>query len=161
MISLSGRGWLVLGLFLLVCFAAAGLGGVATASSLGDWYACLCKPVWTPPGWIFGPVWTVLYAAMAVAAWLVWARLGLPAATGALTLFAVQLALNVAWSWLFFGLRNPGVAAIEIVVLWISIALTLLVFRRAVPLAGWLMAPYLAWVTFAAALNVAIWRLNA
>lgn len=152
--------WVVLALFVLVCFGIAGLGSIATASSIGQWYAELRKPAWTPPGWIFGPVWTALYAAMAVAAWLVWVRVGWPAAKGALGLFALQLILNAGWSWLFFGLRNPGAAAIEIVVLWVSILLTLLAFWRAAPPAGWLMVPYLAWVTFATALNIAIWKLN-
>jgi tryptophan-rich sensory protein len=159
-ISPNTHQWVALAVFVLVCFGAAGLGSMATVSSLGEWYAGLQKPAWTPPPWIFGPVWTALYAGMAVAAWLVWKRLGWPAASGALGVFALQLALNVAWSWLFFGLRRPGVAAIDITLLWVGILATLLAFSRAVPLAGWLMIPYLVWVTFAAALNIAIWRLN-
>jgi tryptophan-rich sensory protein len=153
--------WIVLVLVLLVCFGVAALGSLATTRSIGDWYAGLQKPPWNPPNWIFGPVWTALYAAMAVAAWLVWQRVGLRPASGALGLFAVQLVLNAGWSWLFFGLRNPGAAFAEIVLLWVSILLTLLAFRWISPAAGWLMVPYLGWVSFAAALNFTIWRLNA
>lgn len=149
-----------LGLFVLVCFAAAGIGGAFTAGSLGSWYVELKKPSWNPPNWIFGPVWTALYLSMAVAAWLVWRRAGWSGAAAALGLFALQLALNVAWSGLFFGLRNPGAASAGIVALWASILATLIAFWRVTPGAGLLMVPYLAWVTFASVLNLTIWRLN-
>lgn len=149
---------------LLVCLAivaaAAVIGSHFTARSVGDWYAELEKPAWTPPRWLFGPAWTALYAMMAVAAWLVWLRGGTSGRGPALALFAVQLALNVAWSGLFFGLRMPGVAFIELVVLWATIVATTVAFFRVRPLAGVLMLPYLAWTSFAGALNLAIWRLN-
>jgi benzodiazapine receptor len=146
--------------FLLVSFGAAGIGGLFTSSGLGDWYDSLRKPPWTPPDAVFGPVWTVLYAAMGVAAWLVWRRAGWRGARVALGLFGVQLVLNAAWSGLFFGLRRPDLAAIEIVVLWVAILATILAFARVSRTAAGLMVPYLLWVTFASALNLAIWRLN-
>lgn len=126
----------------------------------GEWYAALAKPAWTPPSWVFGPVWTLLYVLMGVAAWLVWDR-HRNAARGALTLFVLQLIVNAAWSWLFFGLRSPAVAFAGIVLLWALILATVIAFRRLRPPAAALLLPYLAWVTFAAALNFAIWRLNA
>lgn len=146
--------------FVLICFAAAGLGGAFTSQGLGPWYDSLNTPRWTPPAFLFGPVWTALYAGMAVAAWLVWRRVGWSGGRVALGLFAVQLALNVAWSGLFFGLRRPDLAAIEIVILWSAILATLIAFLRINRAAGMLILPYLLWVTFASALNLAIWRLN-
>lgn len=147
--------------WLVVTFAAAALGGWATASSLGEWYATLAKPAWTPPDGVFGPVWTVLYALMAVAAWWVW-RSGTAAETApALGAYSVQLLLNLGWSVVFFGLRMPGAAVLEIALLWLAIAATMVLFYRQRPLAGLLLTPYLAWVTFAGVLNFAIWRLNA
>jgi tryptophan-rich sensory protein len=144
-----------------ICFGAAGVGGAFTARAIPTWYAQLSKPAWTPPGWLFGPVWSLLYLMMGVAAWLVWRRGASAAVAAPLALFGVQLALNVAWSGLFFGLRRPGTAFAEIVVLWCSIAATLFAFWRVTPSAGWLMLPYLAWVTYASALNFTIWRMNA
>jgi benzodiazapine receptor len=155
------RSVLALAGFVALAFAASALGGFWTFQAIPTWYQEIAKPSWTPPSWLFGPVWTALYAAMGVAAWLVWRRGGWNAQRGALTLFLVQLALNAAWSGLFFGLRNPGLGMAEIVVLWIAILLTLLAFRRASATAAWLFVPYLGWVTFAAALNFSIWRLNA
>ncbi len=151
---------LALGLFYLLCFLAAGLGSLFTMVSLGGWYAGLAKPSWNPPSWIFGPVWTVLYAMMAVAGWLVWRRGGSQSRI-ALWWFAVQLALNVGWSAVFFGLQLPGLAFFEILLLWIAIAATLLTSWRVSRTAGILLVPYLLWVSFAAVLNFAIWRLNA
>ena len=146
---------------LAAVFAAAGVGSHFTARSVAGWYPTLAKPSWTPPGAVFAPVWTALYFLMAVAAWLVWRKAGgLAAARLPLALFAVQLALNAAWSILFFGLRMPGLAFGELVLLWVAIAATLAAFRRVLPAAGLLLAPYLAWVTFAGALNFALWRLN-
>jgi len=142
-----------------VCFAAAALGSFFTTPALRPWYAGLSKPGWTPPSWLFPPVWTVLYMAMAVAAWLVWRKAGLSSVP--MRLFLVQLLLNVMWSALFFRMRSPGLAFGEIVILWCAILAATISFWKIVPLAGWLMFPYLAWVTFAAALNFAIWRLNA
>lgn len=152
---------LALIVLLAVCFGAAAAGGAATYPNVEGWYRLLAKPSWTPPDWLFGPVWTALYASMAVAAWLVWRRRGLAGARGAWALFAVQLALNVGWSWLFFGLRSPGLALLEIVVLLVAIAATLAAFWRRSLAAGLLLVPYLGWVGFAALLNFAIWMMNA
>jgi translocator protein len=146
---------------IIVCFAAAGIGGAITSTSLGEWYQNLAKPDWTPPAWIFGPVWTALYLSMAVAAWLVWQRGGWPAARAPLAWFAVQLALNVAWSAVFFGLRSPGLAVFEIAFLWLVIAATVVLFWRQSRVAAWLLIPYLAWTSFAAVLNFTVWKLNA
>jgi uncharacterized protein YbjT (DUF2867 family)/tryptophan-rich sensory protein len=144
-----------------VCFGAAAIGSLLTMEAVGTWYPTLAKPTWTPPSSVFGPVWSVLYLLMAIAAWLVWRRsLGRPTARP-LILFAVQLVLNVLWSGLFFGLRLPGAAFFEIVLLWVAIVATAAAFRGVSPLASWLLVPYLAWSSFAAALNYAIWRLNA
>jgi tryptophan-rich sensory protein len=126
-----------------------------------EWYASLRKPSWNPPGWIFGPVWTALYAMMAVAAWLIWRRGGWGKQRRPLLLFIVQLALNALWTPLFFGLHRPGLAFAEILLLWLAIALTLAAFWREHRAAAWLLAPYLAWVSFAALLNLTLWRLNA
>jgi len=143
-----------------VTFAAAAIGSAFTARSVGDWYLGLARPTWTPPSWLFGPVWTLLYSMMAVAVWIVWQRASPSAAVLPLTLFGIQLALNAGWSALFFGLRLPGAAFAEIVLLWLSILAALLAFWRVAPVAGALLLPYLAWVSFAAALNLAIWRSN-
>jgi tryptophan-rich sensory protein len=140
-----------------LCFGAAAFGGFFGPA---EWYATLKKPAWNPPGWVFGPVWTALYTMMAVAAWLVWQRGGFASQRRPLTLFLAQLALNAAWTPLFFGLRLPGLAFAEIMVLWLAIAATLTSFRGVSRPAAWLLVPYLAWVTFAAALNFALWRLN-
>jgi tryptophan-rich sensory protein len=145
---------------LFVCFATAALGGAFTAAGLGPWYDGLAKPAWRPPDAAFGPVWTALFALMAVAAWLVGRERAHPGRRAALAWFATQLALNAAWSWLFFTLRSPGAALAEIGLLWAAILGTVVVCGRVRPAAGVLLLPYLAWVTFAAALNLAIWRLN-
>ena len=143
--------------WLLLCFAAASLGA---AFMPGEWYVALKKPTWNPPGWIFGPVWTALYAMMAVAAWLVWQRGGFAAQRRPLGLFLAQLALNALWTPLFFGLHQPGVAFAEIILLWLAILATLLAFQPVSRLAAWLLMPYLAWVSFATVLNGTLWRLN-
>lgn len=140
-----------------VAFSAASLGAVFTP---GAWYQALHKPSWNPPSWIFGPVWTALYASMGIAAWLVWRRGGWRRQRRALSLFVVQLALNAAWTPIFFGWHAMGIAFVEIVVLWIAIAATLVAFWREHTLAGVLLLPYLAWVSFAAVLNFTVWRLN-
>ena len=146
---------------MLICFGAAGLGSLLTTPSIGGWYTALLKPSWTPPNWVFGPVWTALYLAMAIAAWLVWRRAGFAGAKLALALFAAQLILNVCWSAIFFSAHLPGLAFAELVVLWLLILATLVAFWPLSRTAGWLMLPYLLWVAFAGALNYAIWRLNA
>ena len=150
---------LILGavVWLLLTFAAAAFGARFRPD---EWYRQLAKPTWTPPGAIFAPVWTVLYVFMAVAAWLVWKRSGVAGAVVPLALFICQLALNAAWSWLFFGRHRPNAAFVDIVALWVVILATLISFWQLEPLAGILLIPYLAWVSFATALNWVIWRMN-
>ena len=146
--------------FLVVCFGAAALGSYFTTPSIPGWYESLNRPNWTPPNWVFGPVWSLLYLCMALAAWLVWRRLGFQGAWVPLSLFGLQLVLNVAWSVIFFGLRSPGWAFMEILSLAAAILATLVAFWVVTVWAGLLMVPYLMWVAFAAALNFAIWRMN-
>ena len=154
------RDFAVLLILLLVCFAAAGLGAWFNLGPIQNWYPTLRKPTWTPPNWVFAPVWTTLYLLMALAAWLVWLRVGWPASRTVLALFAVQLVLNAAWSGLFFRLHSPGIAFVEIIVLWCAIVATLWSFGRISALAAGLLAPYLLWVTFAAILNGVIYSMN-
>lgn len=155
---LCGKQIIALVISLALTFAAAGIGSLATTPNIPTWYAGLAKPTWNPPNWLFGPVWTFLYISMAVAAWLVWRQGGLW--QWALALFAVQLTLNAAWSWLFFGFHLPGAAFIEVVALLVAIAATTVAFWPKSMAAGILMLPYLAWVAFATVLNFTIWRLN-
>ena len=146
---------------IVIALAVAAIGGLATASSVTTWYVGLHKPAFNPPNAVFGPVWTVLYVLMALAAWRVW-RAG-PAGgrrRAAIGLYAVQLALNLAWSLIFFGLRRPDLALVEIAVLLIAVLATTAVFWRRDRIAGLMLVPYAAWVAFASALNFAIWRLN-
>lgn len=150
---MNTRALVGLAFWLAVTFLAAWIGSRFTP---GAWYTELSKPAWTPPSWLFGPVWTALYIMMAVAVWLVWLDRGL-AQPLALQLFGAQLVLNAAWSWLFFGRQAIGAAAIEIIVLEVLIIATAVVFWRIRPLAGALMIPYALWVAFASALNWAIW----
>ncbi|MBL9123749.1 MAG: tryptophan-rich sensory protein [Planctomycetaceae bacterium] len=147
-------GWIAL------CLAVAGMGGWLTMLGMPDWYDSLIKPTWNPPNWIFGPVWTALYVMMALAAWLIWRRHGWEGAPLPLAFFLVQLTLNLAWSGIFFALRSPGWGAVEIVALWVAILGTLVSFWPYHRLAAILLVPYLAWVSFASVLNVALWRLN-
>ena len=144
-------------IWLVICFGAAAVG---TRFPPGSWYEGLVRPAWTPPNSAFGPVWTVLYVCMAIAAWLVWQQSGFRGAVVPLTLFLVQLALNTAWSWLFFGLHEVGWALVDIVLLSIGITVTMRMFYARHRLAGLLLAPYLAWVLLATVLNWQIWRLN-
>jgi tryptophan-rich sensory protein len=133
----------------------------ATAQGVQDWYPTLAKPTFNPPAEVFGPVWTVLYLMMGVASFLVWRRVpGSPSAARALGVFGLQLFFNFLWSFFFFWARAPGWAFAEILLLWIVLAWTVVLFYRESPAAGWLMTPYLAWVTFASVLNGAIWILN-
>lgn len=143
--------------WLLVSFAAGAVGAIFEP---GLWYETLNKPTWTPPNWIFPVVWPILYALMGISAWLVWKKSGFTEVRDALTLFLVQLALNAAWSWLFFGLHQIGTALAEIILLWILILFTLLAFQTHSRWAAWLLAPYLLWVGYATALNFSIWNLN-
>ena len=155
------RQWIVLAGFIAICLLTGALGGWVTSQSVAEWYPTLNKPAWNPPAWIFAPVWTTLYVMMAVAAWLVWKKT--PRASNvrlALGLFFVQLALNCLWSFLFFGARNPAWALVDIFALLAVLAATTWVFFNHSKLAGALMLPYLAWVSFAAFLNFTIWQLN-
>ena len=153
----GGRAILSLVGWLVVCFSAASLGAFFTP---GEWHAALNKPAWNPPGWVFGPVWSTLYTMMAVAAWLVWRRGGFTGQGWPLGLFLFQLGLNALWTPLFFGLHQMGLAFIDISLLWLAIACTLVSFWSVQRIAAWLLVPYLLWVSFAAALNFSLWRLN-
>jgi len=135
-------------------------GWIGSQFTPGQWYTTIAKPSWTPPGYIFGPVWTLLYILMGVAAWLVWKEHGFGAAKTALWFFIIQLILNGLWSVLFFGWHRPGWAFIDIFALWIMIVATMVAFWRHSTVAGVLFIPYLAWVSFASALNFSIWHLN-
>lgn len=152
--------WLVLPVSIVLCFAAAGVGGWLTSMSLGPWYDGLVKPTWHPPQSVFGPVWSALYLMMSIAAWLVWSSAPWRETARPLGWFALQLVLNVAWSGLFFALRSPGWGSVEIVLLWLAIAATIVSFHRANRLAAYLLVPYLAWVSFASVLTFTLWRLN-
>ncbi|MCU0234284.1 MAG: tryptophan-rich sensory protein [Thermoanaerobaculales bacterium] len=146
---------------LAVPLAVGGLSGFATAAGVAAWYPTLVKPAFNPPAWVFGPVWTLLYVMMGVAAFLVWRQgLGADGVRLALGVFLLQLLLNGAWSLLFFGLRSPAWAFVDIVALWLAIGGTVWLFWRVLPAAGLLLLPYWAWVSFAAVLNGSIWSLN-
>lgn len=152
--------WLGLAGFLGISFVIAALGGAATSSSVSTWYQTLVKPTWNPPAWVFGPVWTLLYTLMAVAAWRVWLRPEHPQTRAALGWYFTQLGLNALWSFLFFGLRRPDLALVEIELLLVCLVVVQLKFRRIDRVAGLLWLPYVAWVAFAAVLNSTIWWLN-
>jgi translocator protein len=156
---LLGRQLAGLVAWLAVVFAAAAIGAAASVDAR-DFYSALSRPDWAPPGWLFGPVWTVLYALMGIAAWLVWRAAGFAGAGRALGLFFVQLAANALWSWLFFVWRSGAWAFVEVILLWCLIVATVLSFWRVQRLAGVLLLPYLAWVTFACALTFSVWRKN-
>jgi tryptophan-rich sensory protein len=143
--------------FVGACFLAAATGA---AFRPGEWYERLAKPSWRPPNWVFAPAWTVLYLTIAVSGWLVWRTSGFASAALPLAIYLVQLVLNAAWTPIFFGLRRPDLAFIEVVMLWLSIVATIATFYSVNVAAAWLLLPYLAWVTFAAALNFTVWRLN-
>ena len=145
---------------IIVCLGVAGLGGLVTDPRVFDWYAQLAKPKWTPPDWVFGPVWTVLYICMAVSVWLIWRQGGSATAKVPMALFVAQLVLNSLWSILFFGFQQPGIAAIEIVLMWAAILTTIVAFWNRSTSASLLLVPYLAWVTFAVLLNWTIWQMN-
>jgi tryptophan-rich sensory protein len=148
-----------LGGWLLLCFAVASLGALASVNAVG-FYAQLVQPSWAPPAWVFGPAWSLLFTLMAFAAWLAGRGHHSAGRTRALALFVLQLALNALWSWLFFAWHRGGWAFFEVLVFWAAILATLLSFWRRRPLAGMLLLPYIAWVSFAAVLNATLWRLN-
>lgn len=146
----------------VTCVAIGYLSGMATRSAITSWYPTLIKPSFNPPNWVFAPVWSMLYIMMGVAAGLVWNRIEFEKeiVKKALVLFAIQLGLNALWSYLFFGLHNPMLAGLEIIVLWLMIFETYIQFAKINKMAGYLFIPYLAWVSFAAVLNGSIWWLN-
>lgn len=143
--------------WIAVAFIPAWLGSQVTNP---EWYRSIERPLWAPPSFVFGPVWSVLYLLMGIAAWLVWRRHGFRGAGAALGLFLVQLVFNGAWSWIFFGLNRMGLAFLELAALWLLILATIVAFFRVHRAAGWLLIPYLLWVTYAGALNFAIWKMN-
>jgi tryptophan-rich sensory protein len=146
---------------IVVCQCAGLIGSAFTAPAIPTWYASLQKPVFTPPNWLFAPAWITLYLLMGIAAFLIW-RVGLDnrAVRIALIIFLIQLALNSLWSVVFFGMQSPLYGIIVIIVLWLAILLTIFRFARIASIAAWLMVPYILWVSFASALNIAIWILN-
>jgi translocator protein len=154
------RDWIALLIFFGICFALAASGSVFTASSVKTWYPGLLKPAGTPPPWVFGPVWSILYLLMAAAAWLVWRQRIHEDVRLALALFIAQLILNGLWSLIFFRQRRPGAALVEIIFLLAAVAMTARRFAEVSRPAFWLMTPYAAWVLYAAYLNLGIWRLN-
>ncbi len=158
--KMSGRKQVIgLVIWLALCGAVAVIGGIASMNA-GSFYTTLSRPEWAPPAQLFGPVWTVLYAMMAIAAWLVWRERGWRGASVALTLFLVQLAVNALWSWLFFAWQMGGAAFADIVVLIVLVVLTIIAFWRIRPLAAAMLLPYLAWISFASALNYTVWQMN-
>ena len=158
---MSGSNIIKLVVAVLLCQAAGILGSLATVPAIPGWYQGLAKPAFTPPNWLFGPAWIMLYLLMGIALFLVWRQgLGRPGVKTAVTLFFIQLVLNALWSWLFFGWHQVGLAFAEIVLLWVFILLTMIRFLPLSRVAGWLLVPYLLWVTFASALNFSLWRLN-
>jgi translocator protein len=158
---LPGNLIVALAAFTALTFSAAGIGSAFTARSARTWYPTLRKPPGNPPAYYFGPVWTTLYLLMAFAAWNVWrVGYGWEGASAAIIIFLIQLALSAAWSVIFFGLRSPGWALVEIVFLWLAITLTLIAFWKISSLSGGLLIPSLLWVSYAAYLNAGIWLLN-
>ncbi len=154
------RQWLVLGGYVVASFSAAAVGAIVNDRAIEGWYRTLEKPSWTPPDEVFAPVWTLLYAAMAISAWLVWKSKQQAPVGGALTLWWLGLVLNVGWNIAFFALESPGAGVAVIALLWVTLVATTVRFFQVRRLPGWLMVPYLGWVSFASALNLAIWRLN-
>ncbi|MCC6758060.1 MAG: tryptophan-rich sensory protein [Candidatus Omnitrophica bacterium] len=153
--------WPALLTAIFICQAAGLIGAKVTRPALKPWYRDLKKPLFTPPDWLFAPAWITLYLLMAVAVYLIWMQgLNTAGVKTAVVVFIIQLLLNSAWSFIFFGMKSPLYGLIEIVILWLSIAVCSVLFWQISILAGWLMVPYLLWVSFAAVLNFAIWKLN-
>lgn len=146
--------------FLVLCLGVGAIGGWASADAVRSWYVTLAKPSFNPPNWLFGPVWTLLYILMAIAAWRVWRSAGWPSVRGPLILFGVQLALNLAWSVVFFRLHGIGASVVVILLLELALLATVVAFSRHDRWAALLLMPYLAWVAFATVLDVSIWQLN-
>ena len=158
--AFMGRDSLKLAASVVACELVGVAGAVFTTPAIPGWYASLSKPWFTPPGWVFAPVWTLLYLLMGVAAFRVWRLPNRRERNRALGLFGVQLFLNFLWSLVFFGMRSPALGVAIIVLLWLAVAATMRAFWKLDRKAAWLLAPYLAWVSFAALLNVAVWMLN-
>jgi benzodiazapine receptor len=154
---MDGSSILGLGAFLAMNVAAASSGAIFGP---GDWYESLARPWWRPPNWLFAPAWTLLYVMNAVAGWLVWDKVGVAGAALPLAVYVMSLLLNAGWSAVFFGMRRPDLAFAELTLLWLSVLAVILLFRPLHEGAAWLLVPYLCWVTFAGALNFAIWRMN-
>jgi tryptophan-rich sensory protein len=152
--------WISLLWWLVLCFAVGGVGAIWTTTEVESWYRTLIRPGFAPPDWVFGPVWTLLYAMMAIAAWLVWRSPQSLRRSRGILVFLTQLALNFAWTLIFFHYHRVGAALLEIVLLWIAIVATIVLFRRISSASAWLLAPYLAWVSFATILNAGFWHLN-
>jgi len=151
--------WVALAGWIALCAFAGAIGAIASVDAK-EFYATLTHPAWAPPSGVFGPVWTLLYIAMACSAWLVWRERGFARARGALGLFVAQLALNALWSWLFFAWHRGALAFVDIVALLALIVATIVSFARIRRLAAWLLAPYLAWVSFATLLSYSVWQRN-
>jgi tryptophan-rich sensory protein len=141
----------------VVVLAVVAVAAFGAAFKPGDWYVALAKPAWTPPNWLFAPVWTILYGMVAIAGWLAWRR---PGASLLFTVWVVALLLNAAWSWLFFGRHSIAAALIDIAALWCAIVAFMVIAWRPVWPASLLFVPYLLWVSFAAILNLRLWQLN-
>jgi len=156
----EAKPWIVLIGFFFITLGTGSVTAYLTDPGLHEWYPQLRKPWGTPPPWIFGPVWTAIYVLMAISAWLIWRAYGWSGGRSALVLFFAQLALNAAWSGIFFGARLPGVAFAAIVILWLAILFNIVVFYWLLPLAAWLLVPYFLWVTYAVYLTLGILRLN-
>jgi tryptophan-rich sensory protein len=146
--------------FLASTYLVAAVSSTFTISSIPTWYAALAKPGFNPPNEVFGPVWTLLYTLMAIAAWLIWRLPDSKLRSAGLLWFGIQLGLNFIWSFVFFRSHQIGLAVVEIALLWVGILGTMRIFFRLSKAAGWMFVPYLAWVSFAGVLNFAIWRLN-
>jgi translocator protein len=155
--------WLILAAFVATALLAGGIGALfspAVSAAANHWYVMLVKPPWAPPDSWFGPVWAALYVIMGTSAWLIWRERYHRRRSAALAAYAVQLLLNAVWAPLFFGARNIGAGLFVIVALWLAIAWTIREFAAVKAAAAWLLAPYLIWVGFASALNLALWKLN-
>lgn len=145
--------------FLAICLGIAAVAGFVTAANIPTWYESLAKPSFTPPDGVFGPVWTLLYILIALSGWMVWRKIGF-SPDQPLVIYGLQLALNFAWSFIFFGAHLIGLAVIDVLLLWFAIVWNIATFWRVDRVAAALLVPYLAWVSFASALNIAVWQLN-
>lgn len=152
--------YLTLVVSVVIANLAGILGSIFTVNSINSWYLFLNKPFFSPPNWLFGPVWVVLYTLMGIAAWLVWEKTKSESNKKALIIYGIQLFLNFLWTLIFFGLKNPALAFLEILVLLAFIIYTTVLFFKIDKRAGWIMVPYILWISFASMLNLAIWALN-